>query len=146
MKAQAFDHPAQAIAELINWLGISDTHLAGLLGVTPKSLADWKKRAPGELPPKAGRLVRLYEVVHYLQKRHPEFSSNTLKNILENGRLVIDPSDDEEGSMSLLGFIVEEPTARVWASCVDQVVEDYKPILEAAGKARESHRTVSVAR
>lgn len=68
-----------------------------------------------------------------------------IKNILENGRLVIDPNDDEEGSM-LLGFIVEEPTARVWASCVDQVVEDYKPILEAAGKARENHRTVSVAR
>jgi len=138
----SFDTSNQAVTQLTEWLGIGETYLAGFLGVSSKSLADWKKRGTGDLPPKAQRLVRLYEVVSYLKKRHPDLPQREYKGLLENGRLVIDPEDDEEGSFSLLNFILEEPNAKVWASCVDQVVGEYQNILSATGKIREANRTV----
>ncbi|MBY0472112.1 hypothetical protein K2X30_13175 [bacterium] len=137
-----FDTPNQVVTQLTEWLGIGETYLAGFLGVSSKSLADWKKRGTGDLPPKAHRLVRLYEVISYLKKRHANLPQREYKGLLENGRLVIDPNDEDEGSISLLNFILEEPNAKVWAPCVDQVVEEYRNILSAAGKLRETNRTV----
>lgn len=136
-----FDNPNQAITELSGWLGINETYLAGFLGVSPKSLTDWKKRSVGDLPPKAYRLIRLYEVVCYLRKHHPDLQRE-YKGLLENGHLVIDPENEDEGTISLLNFILEEPNARVWVPCVEQVVLQYRNILTAAGKLREAHRPV----
>lgn len=142
MERNTFNTPSQAIGQLTEWLGINETYLAGFLGVTPKSLADWKSRRPGELPPKAHRLVRLHAVVSYLKSRHPELPPRDYKGLLENGRLTINPDDAEEGTISLLNFIISDPNAKVWAPCVDHVVVDYQNLLNAAGKLREANRPV----
>lgn len=142
MQKLIFDNANQAVVQLTEWLGVNETHLAGLLGVTPKSLADWKKRNPGDLPPKAHRLERLYQVVTYLQKHHPEIQAKEYKGLIENGRITIDPDDAEEGSISLLNFINAEPEAKAWAPCVDSVIVDYKNYLAAAGRFRETNRPI----
>ena len=142
MERKTFDNPSQAVSQLIEWLGIGETYLAGFLGVSAKSLADWKKRGTGDLPPKAHRLVRLYEVVSYLKKYHSEVPPREYKGLIENGRIIVDPDNTEDGSISLLNFIVEEPDSRVWAPCVDGVVSEYKNFLKAAGRLREANRPV----
>jgi hypothetical protein len=143
MEKNHFDSPNQAVTQLMNWLGMErESYLAGFLGVSPKSLTDWKKRPIAELPPKSHRLVRLFEVVSYLKNRHPELHQRDYKNLLENGRLVIDPEDEDEGSISLLNFIVEEPDARVWRACVEQVVSEFKNVLRATGRLRETDPSI----
>jgi hypothetical protein len=142
MEQKTFDNPNQAVTQLTDWLGINETYLAGFLGVSPKSLMDWKKRGSGDLPPKGLRLARLHAVVSYMRDRHKEIPPQEYKGLLENGRLVIDPNDDDEGSISLLNFIIEEPNARVWASAVDHVVKEYGNLLRAAGRIRETNQPV----
>lgn len=142
MEKNLFDTPNQAVGQLMEWLGINETYLAAFLGVTPKSLTDWKKRGIADLPPKAHRLVRLYEVVSYLRKRHPDLPLREYKGLLENGRLTIDPDDEEEGTISLLNFIIEEPDAKAWAPCVEQVFTEYQNVLRAAGRLRETNRSI----
>ena len=146
MERKILDNTAQAVSQLIEWLDINETYLAGFLGVSPKSLGEWKKRGVGELPPKGLRLARLFEVVSYLLDKHKEIPVREYKGLLENGRIVIDPNDDDEGSISLLNFIIEEPSARVWVPSVEQVVKEYETILRATGRLRESNQTVRVAR
>lgn len=136
-----FDNINQAVSELSSWLGINETYLAGFLGVSPKSLTDWKKRSVGDLPPKASRLVRLYEVVCYLRKHYPDLQKN-YKGLLENGHIVIDPENEDEGTISLLNFILEEPNAKAWVPCVNHVVAEYRSILTAAGKYREANKPI----
>ena len=65
MSKKPLDGLKQAIAELSDALSIRETYLAGFLGVTEKSLNEWKKLGMGDLTPKAHRLVRLHEVVSY---------------------------------------------------------------------------------
>ena len=125
-RSQVFDSSSLAISKIAELLGINETNLSLVLGVTPKTLSDWKKRQPGELPPKASRLVRLFQVLSYLEKTHPEVPKRELKGLLENGRLIFDPSDEDDGSISLLNFIISEPRALVWAPLVETIVDQYK--------------------
>ena len=141
------DSIKQAIAELTSTLGMNETYLAGFLGVTEKSLNDWKKLGMGNLTPKARRLVRLYEVVSYLNSEHREIRTSVYKSLIENGRLITDPSDEEEGSMSLLNFIIEEPSAKVWTSPVEKVVQDFiSDNLRGSESVGEANRSIREAR
>ena len=143
MERMSFDTPSQAVAQLCELLGVNETYLAGFLGVTSKSLADWKKRQVGDLPPKGHRLIRLYEVVAYLRERHSEIPTKDYKGLLENGRFTVDPAEtDEDSTISLLNFIIEEPRARAWVPCVDQVAREYQHYLRTSGQLRETNRPV----
>lgn len=126
----------QIIAELTEILNIRETYLAGFLGVTEKSLNEWKKLGLDELTPKSYRLVRLYDVVSYLQNKHSEIPRSAYKSLIENGRFVTDPDDLEEGSISLLNFVIEEPQSKIWVPCVEEVVREF--ISETL---RETERT-----
>lgn len=112
-------------------------------GVTDKTLNDWKKRGIGDLPPKAKRLVRLYEVVQYLQSKHKEIPKSSYKNLIENGRVTIDPNDPEDGSIALISFIKAEPEATAWAPCVEEVVQEFKMSnIRETEQHHEAHQSV----
>lgn len=125
MSKKSLDSLKQAVAELTESLGIRETYLAGFLGVTEKSLNEWKKLKLGDVTPKARRLTRLHEVVEYLKGKHPEVPGSAYKSLIENGRIVTDPNDPEEGSVSLLNFIIEEPDSKTWVPCVEEVVREF---------------------
>ena len=136
----------EAIASITKSLNFNETYMAGFLGVTVKTIDDWKKREMGDLPPKARRLVRLYEVIHYLQDRHKEIPESSYKNLIENGRITIDPSDPEDGSTTLISFILAEPAAKIWAPCVDEVVNEFqKSNQKKAEKLRGDNPSVRYA-
>jgi hypothetical protein len=137
MSANSLDSIKQAITFITKTLNFNETYLAGFLGVTEKSLNEWKKRGLGDLPPKAKRLVRLFEVVQYLQTRHPEIPQSAYKSLIENGRITIDPNDPEDGSTSLISFILAEPEASAWAPCVEEVVREF---ISSNIKETEQHR------
>lgn len=125
MSQKPLDGLKQAIGELTDALSIGETYLAGFLGVTEKSLNEWKKLGMGELTPKAHRLTRLHEVVSYLKSKHAEIPPTAYKSLIENGRFITDPSDPEEGSVSLLNYIIEEPQSKTWVPCVEEVVREF---------------------
>jgi hypothetical protein len=143
MSKKRLDSLKQAISELTETLGITETYLAGFLGVTEKSLNEWKKLGMGDLTPKAKRLLRLYEVVEYLKSAHPEVPTSAYKSLIENGRIVIDPKDSEDGSLSLLNFIIEEPESKIWLPCVKDVVHEFiRNNLKETERPRENYRPV----
>lgn len=125
MPTHKFDGIRGAIAVVTNILGINETYLAGFLGVTEKSLNEWKRLGSGELTPKAKRLKRLYEVIEFIRDQYPKVSSNEIKSVLENGRITIDPDDEEDGTTALLSFILAEPEFKYWPAIVKEAVEDY---------------------
>jgi hypothetical protein len=136
----------QAVTELTRTLDIGETYLAGFLGVTEKSLNEWKKLDKGEPTPKARRLLRLHEVVEYLKAKHPEIPASSYKALVENGRIVTDPYDAEEGSVSLLNFIIEDPQSKTWVPCVEEVVREFvNSNLREKDRHREGHQSVRFA-
>jgi hypothetical protein len=141
------DSVKQVIANLTAVLNINETYLAGFLGVSEKSLNEWKKLGMGELTPKAYRLTRLDEVIAYLKKNHSEVPASVYKSLVENGRIVTDPTDPEDGSISLLNFIIEDPKAKVWTSSVEEVVKGFiSDNLQGSEPVREANQPIRKAR
>lgn len=143
MSTKSPDSIREAIGYITKALNFNETYLAGFLGVTVKTIDDWKKRGMGDLPPKAKRLVRLHEVIQYLQNKHKEIPESSYKNLIENGRVTIDPNDPEDGSTALISFILAEPEASAWAPCVEEVVQEFiKSNIKETEKHREAHQSV----
>lgn len=143
MSTKPLDSIKQAVAVITKIFKINETHLAGFLGVSEKSLNDWKKRGMGDIPPKAKRLVRLFEVVQYLQNKHGEIPEASYKNLIENGRITIDPNDHDDGTTSLLSYICAEPEARAWVPCVEEVVREFiRDHITETEQHREANKSV----
>ncbi len=69
MPLPSLDNLKQASEALVVVLGVHNkTMLAGLLGVTERSLQDWEKKPMRELTPKAKRLTLLYQLAQYIEK------------------------------------------------------------------------------
>lgn len=136
------DNTKQIISELTGALQVSETYLAGFLGVTEKSLNEWKRLKMGELTPKAHRLTRLYQVLRFLYENHTDIPVTAYKTIVENGRVPIDLGDEEDSTISLLNFILTEPDSKYWIPCVEKVVTEYKQHMKiTAEKPHESHKS-----
>lgn len=122
----SFDSVKQAISTLTETLRINEAHLAGMLNVTEKSLHEWKKLGVGELTPKAKRLKRTYEAVAFIKNNFSaDINTSEIKNVLENGRITIDPNDEEDGTTALISFIRAHPETDVWVPSVKEAVSDY---------------------
>lgn len=97
----------------------------------------------GDLTPKAHRLTRLYQIMCYLNSKHADIPTIAHKNLIENGRVAVD-IDDDDGTISLLNFILSEPDSRYWIPCVEQVVSEYKQHMKAAPeKSKREHSTAT---
>lgn len=143
MTLPALDNLKQASDLLTDVLGVNRTMLAGLLGVTERSMSDWEKKALGDITPKAKRLVLLYQLVRFIEEKHPKIPQKMYREILENSRVVIDPEDSEDGSVSLMNMVITDPEEKYWAQIADSAIKEY---LEEEGyysrKERESYRTL----
>lgn len=144
----SFDSVKQAINTLTKLMGINETYLAGMLNVTEKSLNEWKKLGAGDLTPKALRLKRCFEVATYIQKNFSEsIKTSEIKNVLENGRITLDPDDEDDGTTALISYILAHPDG-IWVPVTKEAVENYlslRPKME--GKPLEIrsefvHKTV----
>ncbi len=116
------DSTKQMVHFLTEELSINNSYLAGMLGVSEKSLNDWKSLPMGDLTPKAKRLMRLFQVISYLKTNFKEVSHKEYKNVLLNGRIVLDPNDEEDGTTSLMSFVISEPEAKAWPAIVEAAV------------------------
>ncbi len=119
------DSVRQALEELKEALGLSHDYLAGLLGVTGRSLDEWKKKGMGDLRGKVQRLIRLHQVLHYVENNPRRIQKKDLRNFLENARITVDPDDEEDGTVSLINYIIHEPEATTWVACVKEAVSDF---------------------
>lgn len=134
------ESPKQIIMILTEMLDVSPASLAGLLGVSERSLSDWKNRPVSNLPPKAYRLMRLREVVNLTKTLRPDYTAQELRSLLENGRIPLGGLEDEE-SISLIGYIQAEPTSKTWQSCVKSAIDDFEKFI---GRAHHERRHASV--
>lgn len=143
-KLNQADSTKQMIAEITAVFGITETHLAGFLGVTEKSLNEWKGRQMGDLPPKAFRLTQLHKVMLHIQSKHSEVPENMYKPLIENGRVPFDSGDEDYDSISLVGLIKADPQSKLWMACVDHVINEYKETTSIAPEKmpRESNRSI----
>lgn len=138
------DNLKQATDILVNALGVNNrTMLAGLLGVTERSLQEWEKKPLGEITPKAKRLVLLYNLVRYIEQQFPMVPAKMYREILENSRVVIDPDDLEDGSTSLMNMVISDPEEKYWPQIATSSITEYlKEIgFNLRGKS-EADRTV----
>ncbi len=126
MSLPILDNLKQASELLVEALGINNrTMLAGLLGVTERSLQEWEKKPLGEITPKAKRLVLLYNLVRFMEQQFPSVPKELYKEILENSRVVLDPDDEEEGSISLMNMIISDPSEKYWPQIASSSISEY---------------------
>ena len=125
-KLSRADSTKRMIAEITSVFQVSETYLAGFLGVTEKSLNEWKRLPMGDLTPKAYRLTQLHKVMLHLQSKHPTVSANMYKSLIENGRVPFDSGDEDYNSIPLIGLIKADPESKLWMACVDHVINEYK--------------------
>ena len=137
-----FDNCKQAMEELKDSLNISDIPLATMLGITERSLNHWKKQLVGELSPKAFRFKRLWEVVHYLHSEHPDLTPEQRRSILDNGRVVIDPHDPDEGTTTLINYIIADPKAFAYTGQVNEAVKSFMDDETLEKVDYEAHRSI----
>ena len=109
--AMHYDSTGQMIDDMLETLSVSKTRLAAMLGVSERTLTDWRSKGVGDLRTKALRLARLCEVVAELRKLAPETKP---LNILEDGRVPVS-ADDELDSITLLAYVNAYPEERGWA-------------------------------
>lgn len=140
MSLPALDSLKQASDLLIGVLGVNRTMLAGLLGVTERSMSDWEKKALGDITPKAKRLVLLYQLARFIEQKYPDVPHKMYRGILENGRVEIDPEDSEDGSVSLMNMVISDPDEKYWPQIANSAIKEY---LDEVGfisrKEREGH-------
>lgn len=137
MSLPTLDNLKQATDLLIGVLGVNRTMLAGLLGVTERSMADWEKKALGDITPKSKRLVLLYQLVRFIEEKHPKIPQKMYREILENSRVVIDPEDLEDGSISLMNMVITDPEEKYWVQIADSAIKEY---LEEEGYNSRNER------
>jgi len=140
------DSTKEMIHKLTELLKINNAYLAGMLGVSEKSLNDWKGLGLGDLTPKAKRLKRLFEVVVYLKNKHPGIVASDYSKLLINGRVTIDPHDEEDGSTALINFVVSEPDAKIWVGAVEEAVRSLGDSLNLQGNVKNDIEKISTAR
>ena len=137
-----FDNCKQAMDELKNFLEISDIPLATMLRITERSLNHWKQQLVGELSPKAFRFKRLWEVVHYLHSKYPNLTPEQCRLILDNGRVVIDPHDPDDGTTTLINYIIADPKAIAYTGQVNEAVKSFMDDETLEKADYEAHRSI----
>lgn len=138
------DSTKQMIHFALEKLQISNTQLAAMLGVSEKSLNDWKNLQMGDLTPKAKRLKRLYEVLSYLEHTYGKMLNLNYMKILIDGLIVLDPSDEEFGHTTLLTFITSDPENTAWVGNVKMAMESFEPDeVLTLGSNKNASRLVS---
>lgn len=152
MALENFDGHKHAIEVLCGVLGVSKTFLAGMLGVTERSLSEWESLGSGESTPKSKRLVLLYNIVQLISKDYSNIPPKAYRDILENSRIEFDPNDAEDGSISLMNLVVTEPEEKFWPTLTKKAVQDYLNFLTSiktqrnTGNKIEANRPVQLAR
>lgn len=143
MALQTLDNLRQASEQLTELLGVNRTMLAGLLGVTERSMSEWEKKAMGEITPKAKRLALMYNLVRFIEQKYPAVPPKMYREILENSRVIIDHDDPEDGSISLMNMIISDPDEKYWPQIAGSAIKEY---LEEVGfnlrKESEGNRTI----
>lgn len=137
-----FENTKQAVEQLKKGLNLKDIPLATLLGVTERSLNDWKKRSAGELPPKAYRLKRLWEVLRYMETKYPKLTPTERQSVLNNGRVTIDPDDPDDGTISLINYIKAHPKDVAYTGQVDEAIVDYNDEEPQGVRSNEAPRSL----
>jgi hypothetical protein len=120
-------------------LDASPTQLAGHLRISERTLTEWQQKSGlGDLKGKQLRLSRLAQVVSYLQEQRKEPDA---RNVIVNGRVRIGPPPDEDseddGTMSLMAWLVEFPEEQAWAGIVDEAANDYAQFV--ASRRQHAH-------
>lgn len=143
MPLPKLDSLKQASELLTGVLGVNRTMLAGLLGVTERSMSDWEKKALGDITPKAKRLVLLYELVRFIEEKYSSVPAKMYREVLENSRVVVDPDDLEDGTVSLMNMVISDPEEKYWPQIANSAIQEY---LNEIGfnerKEREATRPV----
>jgi hypothetical protein len=143
MPLQTLDNLRQASEQLTELLGVNRTMLAGLLGVTERSMSEWEKKSIGDITPKAKRLALMYNLVRFIEQKYPNVPAKMYREILENSRVTIDPNDPEDGSISLMNMVISDPDEKYWPQIAGSAIKEY---LEEIGfnlrNEREGNRTV----
>jgi len=143
MSLQAIDNLRQASEQLTELLGVSRTMLAGLLGVTERSMSEWEKKNLDNVTPKAKRLVLLYNLVRYMEEQFSLVPSKMYRELLENSRVVIDPDDSEDGSVSLINMVISDPDEKYWPQIAGSAIKEYLEEIEFyLGNESEGNRTI----
>ena len=124
------EYLGQAIDELQEKLGgISSTKLGNLLGVSERSISEWKRKRMNDIPPKAVRALRTLDVVNEVRKICPGYSPQEIYSLLENGRISLGGIDDED-SISLIGFIRANPNVKPWLPQVKDAITDFEEFMK----------------
>jgi DNA-binding XRE family transcriptional regulator len=100
-------------------LSINRSQLAGILGVSISCVIAWENNIKNE---KLHRLSKLEQIIDYLQTHHPDIDKQDYKNLIDNARVVIDPLDEESGSVTLQGLICFDTYNPHFFACVDSAL------------------------
>ena len=111
------------IAYLTKKIDVTEDYLAHYLGVTPMTLNNWKRLNFNEVSEKSPRLKRLFHAVQLIIL-DIEYSTIEIKNILDNSRVVIDPLDSEDGTISLIGYINSQ-IGEVSKEIIKNIIKEY---------------------
>ncbi len=143
MPLPVLDNLKQASEILTGTLGVNRTLLAGLLGVTERSLQEWEKKPLGDITPKAKRLELLYNLIRFMEQKYPKVPAKMYREILENSRVVIDQDDPEDGSTSLMNMVISDPEEKYWPQIANSAIKEYLDEIGFAGRGdRETGRTI----
>jgi hypothetical protein len=113
------------IQKTIDELNIDEAYLSNILGVTPKTLKDWKKRddkSSIDKDDKIKRILRFLEVVNYLKSHYPQIAPTFYLSLFDNSRIILDLKNEESSDYSLMQFIVSDPNCDYWIPCVDSAL------------------------
>jgi hypothetical protein len=132
------DSTKEMIHTILDKLQVSPTQLAALLGVSERSLIEWKSLGLGELTPKAKRLSRLYDVLSFVSEKYEKIGKLNYMKILIDGRITLDPTDDEFGFTSLITFITSDPENTAWVANVKEAMESFT-VEELLIKGKDRH-------
>lgn len=119
-----------AAVELLGSLNYTLQQVANLVGVTEATLQSWTTDHSNdkEISDKVLRLLNLNAIVTRLKTKHGVENPTELLSILHNGRVIFDPTDEEDGSISLLGFACAYTDAQDWATRTDEALVDFREL------------------
>lgn len=130
MELPIFNSIKQASKLLMRNLDISKSNLAGMVGVSERTLDEWGKASIDDFASKSNRLIALYNVVRLIKKERPNISAKDCRCFLYNSRIVFDPEDEEEGSVSMISFILAHPEEKDWISAYNSALEEYEEFVK----------------
>jgi hypothetical protein len=120
------DSVKQMVDFSLDRLGVNRAYLAGLLGVSERTLSDWQNKQVGELLHKGRRLQRLVEVIHFIER---ERGRTVIMDVLQNGRVPMDGDDEDSNSIALIGYITAFPEEHGWIANVRAALDEHLPPL-----------------